>query len=69
MPITQRDADIMQVEAEFKIQQILRGWQRSFLSGRTGQAFPQQQSAAPAPEQGPEVAQQAPRVKEVLDGS
>lgn len=35
MPITQRDSDIMQVESEFKIQEILRAWQRAFLSGRT----------------------------------
>ncbi len=65
----------MQVESEFKIQQLLAAWQRSFLTGRAGQSFQQQQTGAPAPEQGPEVGeqipegQQAPQVQEVSDGA
>ena len=66
----------MQIESEFKIQQLLAAWQRSFLTGRTGQTFPQQQNEAPAPEQGPELGQQqipegpqAPQVEEVNDGT
>jgi hypothetical protein len=81
MPITQRDSDIMQIESEFKIQELLREWQRSFLTGRTGQAFPQQQNEAPVPEQGPEIqanplrapdienGPEAPQVQEVEDGT
>ena len=53
----------MQIESEFKIQQLLADWQRSFLAGRTGQAFPQQQNEAPEPKQGPVVRANTPTVK------
>lgn len=46
MPISQRDADIMQVESEFKIQQLLAEWQRSFLAGRTQQVTLQEEEQA-----------------------
>jgi hypothetical protein len=53
----------MQIESEFKIQELLRDWQRSFLTGRVGQAFPQQQAEAPEPEQGPKLTRPTPVIK------
>jgi hypothetical protein len=61
----------MQVESEFRIQEILRGWQRSFLTGRTGQTFLQRQEDGTTLEQGSAIQSEpvrTPLVQEIEDG-
>jgi hypothetical protein len=44
MAVTQREYDIMQLQAQLRIRQIVEDWKRQFMSGRLQQQGPAQSS-------------------------
>ena len=69
MPITQREADLMQMQAQIKVNQIVEDWKRQFLWGRlqsilAGQPQGQLDTRVPqpAPQEEDEMAALPPEV-------